>query len=141
MPTATLSQTQQYAHRKQYSLPLTGGVTPDNNEVVLPLEPSGALDLLPGAAVSDRTRLTPALGVQFDKRLQLKDVLNMQDKKKRRAIMNDLAYESEYTSVSARASTRGSPGMRAARPCPLETRTGFAGARASERACGVCLGL
>lgn len=89
MPTATLTKTA--THGRHYSIPLTGGVTPPN-EPQLPLEPTGHLQKLPGGDVS--TRLTPALGLQFDKRLQLRQVLAL-DSEERRQVMQDLAYESK----------------------------------------------
>lgn len=94
MPTATLTKTTTTATQdRHYSLPLTGGVTP-KNEPHLPLERTGQLEQLPGAESASRTRLTPALGLQFDSRLQLKQVLAM-DKDTRSKVMQDLAYESE----------------------------------------------
>lgn len=80
-----------------YTLPLTGSITPPlstaplTSRLVEPLVASGNLteELYP------RSQLTPAIGVQFGKEIQLKDVLELADLAKRDEILRDLAIESE----------------------------------------------
>lgn len=73
-----------------YSLPLTGAVTPPQLAALAqePLQPNGALR-------HARERLTPAIGIQFTKELQFKELLNMEDKQKQALLFKDLAHESE----------------------------------------------
>lgn len=80
-----------------YTLPLTGSITPpltstpSTAQMVEPLVASGNLteELYP------RIQLTPAVGVQFGKETQLKDVLELKDLAKRDEILRDLAIESK----------------------------------------------
>lgn len=81
---------------EQYTLPLVGARTPPQQQQpkVAPLQPTNALSHV------ERVQLTPAIGVQFDTSLQLKDVINLQDKEQQLAILKDLAYNISYHGVA-----------------------------------------
>ncbi|KAM0790950.1 hypothetical protein ACM66B_004255 [Microbotryomycetes sp. NB124-2] len=93
---ARTSTTEQTEPEQQYTLPLVGARTPPQQPAlkVAPLQPTNAL------SEYERVQLTPAIGVQFEERLQLKDVLNLQDKHKQLAILKDLAYNISYHGVA-----------------------------------------
>lgn len=54
-----------------------------------PVQETGAL------ADIQREILTPAIGIKYDGKLNLKEVINMQDKKQQKLILQQLAFESE----------------------------------------------
>ena len=89
-PISTLTQT-----ATTYSLPLTGRATPPLPAVspslrVAPLVPHGVLT----PAEYPRLQLTPAVGVAFGNKVQLKKVLQMEDYELRAKILHDLVIES-----------------------------------------------
>ncbi|KAK4047298.1 hypothetical protein OIV83_005476 [Microbotryomycetes sp. JL201] len=95
MAARTSTQTQR-EHEQEYTLPLVGARTPPQQPTlqVAPLKPTNALSHF------ERTQLTPAIGVQFEDKLQLKDVLNLQDKQQQLAILKDLAYNISFHGVA-----------------------------------------
>lgn len=93
MPSATATQTETTT---RFSIPLTGAATPrgPNDLLVKPVQRTGAL------AEYKREQLTPAIGVRFAKDLQLKRIIHMTDKKQQKALLQDLALESEFPPLS-----------------------------------------
>lgn len=80
-----------------YSLTVTGGVTPPlSNLIVQPLVPSGIL--ASSSYISEQ--LTPAIGILFNKSLQLADVLAMESTEQRDQIFKDLAISISTNGVA-----------------------------------------
>ncbi|KAK4055385.1 hypothetical protein OIO90_003223 [Microbotryomycetes sp. JL221] len=82
--------------QQEYTLPLVGARTPPPQLELIkaPLQPTNALSHV------KRVQLTPAIGVEFDQELQLKQVLNLSDKQQQLAILKDLAYNISFHGVA-----------------------------------------
>lgn len=79
-----------------YSLTVTGGVTPPLSDLLVqPLVSSGIL----ASSGYTSEQLTPAIGILFNKSLQLAEVLTMDDVK-RDAILKDLAISISTNGVA-----------------------------------------
>ncbi|KAK4704930.1 hypothetical protein P7C70_g1279, partial [Phenoliferia sp. Uapishka_3] len=86
---------------RAYTLPLTGRATPPPPASspflrVAPLSPHGVLSL----EEFPRQQLTPAVGVSFGKKVQLKDILGMEDKELRSKILHDIVIEISLNGVA-----------------------------------------
>lgn len=90
--------------------PLTPPLTPKTLRSLSPAAPTSRKRYTPPTThyldEQPRLRLTPAIGVQFDKEFQLKDVLALPEGEERKqGLLRELAYQSEFISTSRRGKT------------------------------------